>query len=97
MDLMRMPWIALLDMQPQRIHQIAWFVHGWIEREHVLNVTACAEWWMRAVGLSAARRKAPPKCMGGGVPQVETQVLVHNGDRAEINRHRSPRPVESLS
>ena len=59
MNLMGMPWTALTDMQSQRSHQIAWFIYGWIEREHFLNVTACADWWMRAVGLSAAQLKAP--------------------------------------
>ncbi|EWS55627.1 MULTISPECIES: hypothetical protein [unclassified Methylibium] len=44
MSLMQMPWIALLDMQPQWSHQIAWFVYGWVEREQLLNVTACAQW-----------------------------------------------------
>lgn len=33
MSLMGVPWTALLDMHPQRSHQIAWFVYGWIERE----------------------------------------------------------------
>ena len=40
MNLMALSWAALMDMQPQRSHQIAWFVYGWIEREHVLNVDA---------------------------------------------------------
>lgn len=61
MNLMQMPWAALMDMQPQRSHRIAWFLYGWIEREHVLNVTACAHWWMRAVGLSAAQPKTHPQ------------------------------------
>jgi hypothetical protein len=97
MSLMGVPWTALLDMHPQRSHQIAWFVYGWIEREYALNVTACADWWMRAAGLSAAQLKAPPKGIGNSVPRIETQVLAHNSDRAETNRHRSPRQVESLS
>lgn len=94
MNLMSIPWTALMDMQPQRSHQIAWFVYGWIEREHVLNVTACAAWWMRAIGLSAA---APRHGIGNTVAQVEPQVSVHDSDRAESNRHGSPRQVESLS
>lgn len=61
MNLMQMPWAALLDMQPQRSQQIGWFLYGWIEREHVLNVTAYADWWMQAVGLSVAQPKASPQ------------------------------------
>lgn len=97
MSLMRTPWAALMDMQLQRSHQIAWFVYGWIEREHVLNMTACADWWMRAAGLSAAQLKAPQKDIGNSVPQAETQVLAHHSDGAEAHRHRSPRQGESLS
>jgi hypothetical protein len=50
-----MPWTGLLYIQPQRTRQFAWFVYGWIEREHVLNVTTCADWWARAIGISADR------------------------------------------
>lgn len=96
MSLMPMPWTALLDMQPQRIHQIAWFVYGWVEREHLLNVTACAQWWIRALGLSAAQAKAPPQGPGNTGPQVEPPVLVHDGDRAETHRRGSRRQPESL-
>lgn len=96
MNLMRTPWAALMDMQPQRSHQIAWFVYGWIEREHILNMTAFVDWWMRAAGLSAAQLKALQKDIGNSVPQVETQSLAHNGDRAEASRRRSPRQRESL-
>lgn len=94
MNLMRIPWTTLMDMQPQRSHQIAWFVYGWIEREHVLNVTACAAWWMRAVGLSAA---APRQGIGNTDPQVEPQVSVHDSDPVESKRQGSPCQVESLS
>ncbi len=97
MNLIGFPWTALMDMHPQRIYQIAWFVYGWVEREHVLNLTACAEGWMRAIGLPAARLEAPRQGIGGTVPPVAPQVLVSDGDRAEIPRHRSPRPVGRLS
>lgn len=97
MNLRGVPWTALLDMLPQRSHQIAWFVYGWIEREHVLNVTACADWWMRAAGISVAQLEGPQKGVENSVPQVETQVLADNSDRAEANRHRPPRQVESFS
>jgi len=53
---MAFPWAALMDMHPRRVYHLAWFVYGWVEREHLLNVTACADWWMRAIGLSAAGR-----------------------------------------
>ncbi|WP_428418429.1 hypothetical protein [Methylibium sp.] len=97
MSLMRMPWAALLDMQPQRSHQIAWFVFGWIEREQVLNVTACADWWMRAMGLSEAQLKAARQAVGSTDGLVKPLLSVHDLDRAETNRPRSSRRVESLS
>ena len=96
MRLMQMPWTALLDMQPQRSHQIAWFVYGWVEREQLLNVTACAQWWIQALGLSAAQAKAPPQATGNTGPQVEPPVLVHDSDRAETHRRGSRRQPESL-
>ena len=55
MNRMGIPWTALMDMQPQRSYHIAWFVYGCIEREHVLNVSAYAEWWMRAIGISTTQ------------------------------------------
>ena len=96
MSLMPMPWTALLDMQPQRIHQIAWFVYGWVEREHVLNVTACADWWMRALGLSTAQVKASPQGTRNTGAQAEPQVMVHDSGRAETHRRGSRRRLESL-
>ncbi len=97
MNLMALSWAALMHMQPQRSHQIAWFVYGWIEREHVLNVTACADWWMRAVGLSVAQIKAARQAVGSTDGLVKPHLSVHDIDRAETNRPRSPRRVESLS
>ena len=97
MSLMGVPWTALLDMQPQRSYQIAWVVYGWVEREHVLNVTACADWWMRAVGISAAQLKAPLQGIGNTATPVEPKVLVHDSDRAETKRHGASRQVEPLS
>ena len=96
MSLMPMPWTALLDMQPQRSHQIAWFVYGWVEREHVLNVTACADWWMRALGLSTAQVKASPQGTRNTGAQAEPQVMVHDSGRAETHRRGSWRRLESL-
>ncbi len=97
MNLMGMPWTALTDMQSQRTYQIAWLIYGWIEREHFLNVTACADWWMRAVGLSAAQLKAPAQGIGNTATPVEPKVLVHDTDRAETKRHGASRQVEPLS
>lgn len=97
MNLVGFQWTALMDMQPQRSHRIAWFVYGWLEREHILNVTTCADWWMRAMGLSAAPIKTPLHGIGKAVPPVTTQVLARDGDRAESSRHRSPSRVGPLS
>lgn len=91
-----MPWTALMEMQPQRSHQIAWFVYGWVEREHLLNVTACAQWWMRALGLSTAQTKAALQGSGNTGPRVEPQVLVHDGGRPETHCRGSRPQLESL-
>jgi hypothetical protein len=99
MSLMPMPWTALLDMQPQRSHQIAWFVYGWIEREHRperdrLCALVDASAW--AVGGSGSRPLR--RALGTRGPQVEPQVLVHDSDRAEDQIGRgSRRQPESLS
>jgi len=92
MNLMALPWTALMDMQPQRSHQIAWFVYGWIEREHVLNVTACADWWTRALGLSAAQLKVPSQIKGAVIVSLDEDSVAYDaglrqGDVIlEINR-----------
>lgn len=97
MNLLGFPWMALMDMQPQRSYQIAWFVYGWVEREHVLNVTACADWWMRGMGLSTAQFKTSRQGVGNTVPPVAPQVLILDSDRAETKRHGASREVEPLS
>lgn len=98
MSPMGFPWTALMmAMQPQRSHQIAWFVYGWVEREHILNVRACADWWMRAMGLSAAQCMAARQGIGNTLRQIGPQVLVPESDRAEVTRQRSPRQVGRLS
>lgn len=97
MNLMQMPWAALLDMQPQRSHQIAWFVCGWIEREQILNATACAGWWMRALGLSTPRLKTPRQGVGKTDQSVESPLSVPGSDRADATRRRTSRQVGSLS
>jgi hypothetical protein len=72
MNLMGISWTTVMDMQPLRSHQIAWFVYGWVEREHILNVTACANWWMRAIGISAAQLRTPVQGVENTVRPVET-------------------------
>ncbi len=39
---------------PQRCWQLAWFLYGCIEREHMLNLQACMDWWLRAGAPAAA-------------------------------------------
>lgn len=97
MNLMRTPWAALMDMQPQRCQQIACFIYGWVEREHVLNMAACAVWWMRAVGLSGCQLDSSTKGIGNTVPQTEPLVSVQDRDRVERKRHGSPPQAESFS
>lgn len=90
MNLLGMPCIGMLYTQPQRDHQIAWFADGWIEREHVLNVTACADWWTRAIGMSADRSKASRRGLGTSLPRVEPPALTNEGDQAKTFRYQSP-------
>lgn len=97
MNLLGLPWIGWLYTQPQRSHQIAWFVYEWIEREHVLNVTACADWWTRAIGISADRSKASRRGLGISLQQVEPPALTNEGDRAKTSRYRSPLQTRTLS
>lgn len=59
MTMLGIHWATLASLQPHRCHRVAWFLYGWIEREHVLNVNSCANWWMRAMGSSASRLGAP--------------------------------------
>jgi hypothetical protein len=81
MNMAGVPWIALESLQPHRCLQTAWLLYGWIEREHVLNMNACAEWWMRAMGISAGQFKASRRgSLGIALPPVEPQVLIHEGD-----------------
>lgn len=63
MNLLGMPWTALMHLQPQRSHQIAWFAYGWIEREHILNVTACELLWKKLTHWHCALR--PSACWEG--------------------------------
>jgi hypothetical protein len=40
-------WVDLTLYQAQRCHHLAWFLYGWLEREHVLNVNAAIAGWVR--------------------------------------------------
>jgi hypothetical protein len=55
MSISGIPWIGLAALQPQQCHQLAWFLYGWVEREHVLNMNAFADWWIQAFAPSAGR------------------------------------------
>ena len=61
MNVTGIPWIDLTLRQTQRCHHLAWFLYGCVEREHLLNLDACAIWWIRAftpaVTLPAAREQ----------------------------------------
>ncbi|MBE0548602.1 MAG: hypothetical protein IH627_13340 [Rubrivivax sp.] len=59
MNMTGMPWIGLTALQPQRYHHLAWFLYGWIEREHVLNMNACANWWIQAFVPAARQFRSP--------------------------------------
>lgn len=90
MNLLGMPWTGSLYTRPQRSHKFAWFFYGWIEREHVVNVTACADWWMRTIGMSADRSKASRPGLGSSLPQVEPPASTHQSDQAKTSPYRSP-------
>ena len=52
------PIIDLAPLTTQRCYHFAWFMYGWIEREHVLNLNACAAWWLQLMEPRwAARRR----------------------------------------
>jgi len=89
MIMVGVPWIPSAFLQPHRCHQLAWFLYGWIEREQVLNVTACTDWWMRAIGTSEAQFKASRRGLRITLPSVEPQVLTQESDQAESYRSRS--------
>jgi hypothetical protein len=55
MNMPRMPWTDLAPLTTRRCYHLAWFLYGWIEREHVLNLNACAAWWLQRMEPSAGR------------------------------------------
>ena len=42
-----LPWVDLAPPMAQSYYHLAWFLYGWIEREQLLNLNACAAWWLR--------------------------------------------------
>ena len=52
------PWCTLMLDQTQKCHNLAWFLYGCAQREHVLNMDAWVTWWARAftVAPSSPRR-----------------------------------------
>lgn len=48
-------WVDLTLHQAQRCQHLAWFIYGWLEREHVLNVDAFVASWVREVAWPSNR------------------------------------------
>lgn len=97
MNLIVFPWAALMAMKPLRSSQVALFVYGWIEREHVLNASAYADWWMRAIGLAAARIQPSRQVIEKAATPVAPRSRSHGGDRAGSGRFRSTKPARLRS
>ena len=55
MNLPVMPWCNLLLQQSQKCHNLAWFLYGCAEREHLLNMDAWVTWWTQAFTLAPSR------------------------------------------
>lgn len=45
------PWIDLTLHQALRWQHLVWFLYGWAEREHRLNVDAFAADWLRGFAV----------------------------------------------
>lgn len=58
MNAIDLPATALIPTQLQRSFQMACFLCGWVERQHLLTMTAYANWW-----IGAAARSAPGQLM----------------------------------
>lgn len=77
MNMTGVPWIGLTALEPQRCHQLAWFIYGWIEREHVLNMNACADWWIQAFMPAASDglgTRQSTRARSRGAPGVEREA-----------------------
>lgn len=74
-----MQWIDLTGVQTQRCHHLAWFLYGWIEREHVLNLNACAAWWIEAFVPPAGQLWSPASAS-------RTQPLAAGAIRVDAKR-----------
>ena len=97
MTMVGVPWIPSAILQPHRCHQLAWFLDGWIEREQVLNLTACTGRWMRAIGASQAQFDASRQGLRIALSLVEPQVLTQASDQAESYRRRSSAHAGTMS
>ncbi len=49
-------WIQLTAVPASRYHHLAWFLYGCVEREQVLNLNACAAWWIKALCPASGQR-----------------------------------------
>lgn len=96
MNMLGMPWIALAALLPHRCHRLAWFLYDWIEREQVLNLTACADRWTWAIGISAGQFKVPRQDFAITLPPVAPKVLINESDRSDASQYRSPTQFERL-
>lgn len=45
------PWIDLTLEQARRWQHLVWFLYGWVEREHLLNLDALAAGWLRGAAV----------------------------------------------
>lgn len=97
MTMVGMRWVAMMLLQPYRCHQLAWFVYGSIEREQLLNVTACADWWMRASGISTGQFESPGRCLEITDPLTEPRVSNDKGEQAPSPSDRHPNQSGSLT
>jgi hypothetical protein len=77
MNMHRMPWIDLAPLTTQRCYHLAWFLYGWIEREQVINLNACAAWSLQLMKPSTARLPSPSGAEASGrrsVPKRRSTV-----------------------
>ena len=59
-------WIDLTRLHAERCHHLGWFLYGCLEREHALNLDACAAWWGR--GIAAPGNRLPSPSEAGPTP-----------------------------
>lgn len=49
-----LPWIDLSTQHLQRCQQAAWLTYNFIEREQVLNMRSCTDWWLQGLAPATA-------------------------------------------